>query len=262
MSLWERGWGMGVLIVVFVGPAGSGKSTLVAAYSRWLREGGAEVYTVSLDPAVETLPYKPDLDVRTIVDAREVARKYGLGPNGALVKSMDMIAERLEEIIAAIAASNAEYVLIDTPGQMEVFLFRDLSWRLTSHLTKLSPETYALFVLDASVIREPEDYALLSVLSTAVQLRLGVTTAPVLNKADLAPNIRLTGDLFKDFGRIARSLREAHSLYAEMLREMLRTLLKYTKMVEVPRVVATTGEGIEDLHRLVLEMGCGCGDLS
>ncbi len=253
---------MGTVIVIFLGPAGSGKSTLVAAYSKWLEEGGASVYTVSLDPAVDVLPYKPGFDVRSIIDAREIARKYGLGPNGALVKAMEVMAERVEELVSVLRSVDAEYVLIDTPGQMEVFLFRDISWKLTEKLVELSPETYALFVLDASVIRQPEDYALLSILSTAVQLRLGVMTAPVLNKADLAPDIEVTGDLFRDFGRVAKSLKTAHSLYAEMLRDILRTLLKYTKMVEVPRVSAVKGEGIEDLHRLVLEMGCSCGDLS
>ncbi|HID42033.1 MAG TPA: GTPase, partial [Pyrodictium sp.] len=69
---------MGKVIVVFVGPAGSGKSTLVAAYAKWLQEGDVSVYTVNLDPAAETLPYEPGLDVMSIVDAREVARKYGL----------------------------------------------------------------------------------------------------------------------------------------------------------------------------------------
>jgi len=253
---------MGKVIVVFVGPAGSGKSTLVAAYAKWLQEGDVSVYTVNLDPAAETLPYEPGLDVRSIVDAREVARKYGLGPNGALVKSMELVTERLEEITSKIAAAEADYVLVDTPGQMEVFLFRDLSWRLAEALRGISPESYAVFVLDASVIRDPADYAFLVTMATAVQLRLGLETAPVLNKIDLAPDVEITGDLLRDFGRVARALREAGNVYAEMLRDLLRVLLKYNRRVEVPRVSALKGEGIEELHRLVLEMSCSCGDLS
>jgi GTPase SAR1 family protein len=253
---------MGKIIVVFVGPAGSGKSTLVAAYSKWLREVDIPVYTVNLDPAVEQTPYQPDLDVRRIVNAREVARKYGLGPNGALVKSMELLAERLEEIVAPIAESDADYVLVDTPGQMEVFLFRDISWKLGEALKKISDETYALFVIDASTIRDPVDYAFLLVMSTAVQLRLNLETAPVMNKADLAPDIEFHGDLWKDFARLSSLLRKTQSLYADMLRDVLKALLTYSKRVAVPRVSALRGEGMEELHRLVLEMGCGCGDLS
>jgi GTPase SAR1 family protein len=73
---------------VFADPASSAKSTLVTAYSKWLREDDIPVCTVNLDLAVEEAPYKPDFDIRNIINAREVARKYGLGPNGAPVKSM------------------------------------------------------------------------------------------------------------------------------------------------------------------------------
>ena len=253
---------MGKVIVVFVGPAGSGKSTLVAAYSKWLREGGIPVYTVNLDPAVDRTPYEPDFDVRTIVDAREIARKYGLGPNGALVKSMEFIAENLEAILSEIASIDADYVLVDTPGQMEVFLFRDLAWRLGDGLKKISEQSYAIFILDASVIKDPADYAFLLVMSTAVQLRLNLETAPVINKADLAPNIEFRGDIWRDYARLSRMLKESHTVYTDMLRDIMKVLLTYNKRVEVPRVSALRGDGMEELHRLILEMGCSCGDLS
>jgi len=70
---------------LFLGPAGASKSTLTSAYARWLSNiKGAEVLKVNLDPVAEYLPYKPDFNVRSIINARDVALKYGLGPNGAL----------------------------------------------------------------------------------------------------------------------------------------------------------------------------------
>jgi tRNA U34 5-carboxymethylaminomethyl modifying GTPase MnmE/TrmE len=166
------------------------------------------------------------------------------------------------EVIAPIAESDASYMLIDTPGQMEVFLFRDISWKLGKALKKVSNEAYALFIMDASTTRDPVNYAFLLVMSTAVQLRLNLETAPVINKADLAPNIEFHGDLWKDFARLSSLLRRSQSLYADMLRDVLKALLTYSKRVAVPKVSALKGEGMEELHGLVLEMGCGCGDLS
>lgn len=249
-------------VVVLVGPAGSGKTSLAAAYSKWLREGGLEAGVANFDPAVEALPYEPCFDVRRHVDAREVARKYGLGPNGALVKSLEMASGKLGDLVAEIDENcPRDYVIVDTPGQMEVFLFRGISWRLVEALQRLGT-VYALFVIDGSVIERPEDYGFLLLVASTVSLRLGVEAAPVINKADLLPGEWYTGDLTRDYGRLSRALRESRTLYAEMLRELLRSLLKYSKRIEVPRVSAVRGEGLEDLHRLVLEMGCGCGDLS
>ncbi len=249
------------LIPVLVGPAGSGKSTLAAAYLEWLREGGSDACVANFDPAAVTLPYEPGFDVRRWVDAREVARKYGLGPNGALVKAVELVAERLPDMLGELDRCARDYIIVDTPGQMEVFLFRDIAWRLANSLQKLGT-VYALFVLDAEMLRRPEDYGFLLVMATAVALRLGVEAAPVINKADLAPGEGYTGDTLRDFGKLSKQLRQSHSLYAELLRDLLRTLLAYSKHVDVPRVSALKKQGLEELHRLILEMGCGCGDLS
>ncbi len=248
--------------VIFVGPAGSGKSSLVAAYARWLREAEIPVVTVNLDPAADYVPYRPDVDVRSYVSAREVAAKYGLGPNGALVKSMELAAERLDEILSPVGASDADYVLVDTPGQMEVFIFRDISVRLVDALRRVSDCVYGVFVADATLLRDPADYAFTYVMALSVQLRLGVETAPVINKVDLAPDLQVRGDLVRDVARIRQGLLRRRTLYAEMLRDVVRVLYKYAKQANVPRVSAVTGEGIEDLHKMLHEMSCACGDLS
>ncbi len=71
---------MGV-IIIFIGPASASKSTLVAAYARWLSKfEGIRVFKVNLDPAADYIPYEPDFDVRSVVSTREIALKYKLGP--------------------------------------------------------------------------------------------------------------------------------------------------------------------------------------
>ncbi|MEM4474944.1 MAG: ATP/GTP-binding protein, partial [Fervidicoccaceae archaeon] len=61
--------------VLVVGPAGSGKTTLVKALGDWMESLGISYCRVNLDPAVEWIPYSPDVDVREFVDARKVAEE-------------------------------------------------------------------------------------------------------------------------------------------------------------------------------------------
>ena len=250
--------------LLLLGPAGSGKSTLTKTYAKWLREEiGARVYTVNLDPAAEYLPYKPDYDIRRIIDSRRVAWEQGLGPNGALVKSMELLSEKLEEPISYIADSETDYVLVDTPGQMEVFLFRETSIQLVDRLNTISSHVAGLYIIDAGLITDPTDYAFQLLLGIAVQLRLNTDIAPVLNKADLLmKGEEYTFDLWGDFSRIRRQLRSTRTLYGEMLYDILRQLRLYARRVLVPRVSALHVEGLDDLHRIVLELQCQCGDLS
>ncbi len=251
------------MIIIVLGPAGSGKSTLVGAYARWLEsELDASVYKVNLDPAAEYVPYKPDYDIREIIDAHAIARDLGLGPNGALVKAMELLSDRMDEPVRAISAASADYILIDTPGQMEVFLFRDIGNKLVGMLQSLQRSLSGIFVLDATLMVESSDYAFQVLMFLAAQLRLNLNLAPVINKSDLIPSLRLTGDIHEDFPAVARGLKEHGSIYSEMLYDILRRLLFYAQRIRVPVVSALRGSGFEELHRLVFELQCTCGDLT
>ena len=76
------------MIVVLMGPAGSGKTTLTAALGKWIEENqGYNVGYINLDPGAETLPYNPDFDVREWFTVEDIMVKEDLGPNGAMIRA-------------------------------------------------------------------------------------------------------------------------------------------------------------------------------
>lgn len=183
------------------------------------------------------------------------------------MRALEIAAEELSKLLKPLSngLSNVDYVLVDTPGQMEIFLTRDISTALASGLGKCCGAIVALFVVDASFVRRPTDYAFTLLLAIATQLRMGAATVPVLNKADLMGGEDLsefTGDLISEYGTLTKLLGGEGSAYSEMLEEVLEVIVKYGKAAAVPKVSALTGEGLKDLHRLVLEVRCGCGDLT
>ncbi|MEM1892268.1 MAG: ATP/GTP-binding protein, partial [Sulfolobales archaeon] len=100
----------GVNTVFIAGPAGSGKSMLTSTLALWFERFEYSVCKVNLDPAAELLPYVPDVDVRRYVNARELMLKRGLGPNGALLASMDELLNYVVEIKTEIEDCRADYV--------------------------------------------------------------------------------------------------------------------------------------------------------
>jgi GTPase SAR1 family protein len=253
---------MGKAIVMFLGPAGSGKSTLVYAYSKWLSEEfGLRVYKVNLDTAAEYIPYQPDFDIRMYIDAHRIAKELGLGPNGALVKSMEMLGENVDIVTKAIDNADADFILIDTPGQMEVFIFRDVALKLSQGLGKYGREFVAVFVLDGEVVKRYEDYAFVAIMCVALQARLGVDVVPVINKIDVAENLSLVGDVVSDVEEVVEKLRNKGT-YGEMLANIVNTIWLYAKATRVPRVSAKNMLGLEELHRVIHELTCSCGDLT
>ena len=110
--------------VYITGTAGSGKSLLTSRLFQWYKDTKSFPITLNLDPGAVNLPYKPDVDVRDYIDMQTLMERYDLGPNGSLVMASDMIATRLDEIQNEVDSLNPDYVIVDTPGQIELFAFR------------------------------------------------------------------------------------------------------------------------------------------
>ena len=168
-----------------IGTAGCGKSLFTAAFGEWLKISKQDVAIVNLDPGALKLPYSPDVDVRNYVDVGNLMEKYSLGPNGALILAADLIADEIENISRDIQDANADIVLIDTPGQMELFAFRASGPYIVNELTR---ETKAiLYLFDAVFSVNPFNYVSNMFLSAAVRNRFFQPQLHLLSKCDLIP---------------------------------------------------------------------------
>jgi len=64
--------------------------------------------------------------------------KYSLGPNGAQVVCADLLAVELDWLRSQIEEINCDYFLVDTPGQTELFLYREASKVFVENLSDRS----------------------------------------------------------------------------------------------------------------------------
>ena len=171
--------------VFIIGTAGSGKSMLTSAFNEWLKMSKQDVAVVNLDPGALTLPYTPDVDIRDYVDIESLMEEYGLGPNGALIMAADLIADKIEEISKEIEDLKSDMVLVDTPGQMELFAFRASGPYIANELTKENKAIVYLF--DAVFSVNPLNYVSNLFLSAAVYNRFLIPQVHLLSKCDLLP---------------------------------------------------------------------------
>jgi GTPase SAR1 family protein len=174
-----------MVIVFVIGTAGSGKSLLTASFNEWLKVGKQKAATVNLDPGVLNLPYTPDIDIRDYVDINSIMDEYNLGPNGALVLAADLIAEEAERLGGEIEDLQSDVVIVDTPGQMELFAFRASGPYIANELTK--EQKAIIYLFDAVFSFNPLNYVSNMFLSAAVYNRFFFPQLHVLSKCDLLP---------------------------------------------------------------------------
>lgn len=169
--------------IFFVGTAGCGKSTLVAAYKRWLDEQGFDALLLNLDPGTDTLPYDPDVDIREWVNTAEVMEEYGLGPNGAQIVAADLMAMNISKMTDVIGTMRSDYLLIDTPGQLELFAFRESSRMIVEAFGR--NDSMLLYLSDPALCKDPNGFVTSMTLSALVQFRLQLPTFGLLSKSDI-----------------------------------------------------------------------------
>jgi GTPase SAR1 family protein len=170
--------------IVLVGTAGSGKTHLADSFGRWLENMGYSIARVNLDPAVDWLPYSPDIDVRDYVSAQNVMSEMRLGPNGALIASIDMLVGHVNDLKRDISEYSVDYYIIDTPGQMELFAYRS-SGPIVLESIIGSSESAVVFLIDPIFVEKPSSLVSALLLSASTYLRLLKPQVNIVSKSDL-----------------------------------------------------------------------------
>jgi GTPase SAR1 family protein len=232
-----------------MGTAGCGKSTLTSALGEFMKNYDLDVITVNLDPAARRLPYSPDVDIRDFVDIDDIMNQLGLGPNGALIAAVDMVAGQVDQIKEAAESSKADYAIIDTPGQIELFAYRSTGPLIVSALEGTT--TAALHLLDPNLARNPSGFVSLALLGISLQYRFSATQFTLLAKCDMLSEEEINRivnwstnsiDLYDDVDATGRGVaRDLSKMICEMLEQV-------GSRSEVIPVSANRGEGLPALY--------------
>ncbi|MDI6884564.1 MAG: ATP/GTP-binding protein [Hadesarchaea archaeon] len=249
------------LNLIVLGTAGSGKSALTAAFGKWIEQNtDQKVAYINLDPGCDFVPFKPDFDVRDHFTISQIMRDENLGPNGAMVRASELLEQKAKEFSRRINKIKADIRLIDTPGQMEVFLFHG-----GPEMAKLMGDvTISVFLTDAEIAAKATGLVFTRLLGLSVGLRLGVPAVGVLNKMDLAR------DKLADIDRILADtelleklvVKEGSGVMIDLTLRLSKALPELLPAARVVKVSAKTGEGMRELYDIVHEVFCACGDLT
>jgi len=173
-------------VVFIIGTAGSGKTLLTASLNEWLSLQKQKTATINLDPGTISLPYAPDIDIRDYINLTQIMEEYKLGPNGALIMAADLVAEKAEQLGREVETLNPDIVIVDTPGQMELFAFRASGPYIANELTE-DPKAI-VYLFDSVFSLNPLNYVSNLFLSAAVHNRFFIPQVSVLSKCDLLPS--------------------------------------------------------------------------
>ncbi len=240
------------IFVYFIGTAGSGKSTLTHSFKEWMGLRGLDAITVNLDPGAENLPYDPDVDIRDWISLKEIMDSYGLGPNGAQIACADMLALNTSDIKNSIESFKTDYILVDTPGQLELFVFREAGKYIVNFLNP--QRSIIAYLVDHALAKTASGFVSQLLLSISTNFRLGQPQINILSKADM-----LSKEEIEQVERWSHDPDELDNAIsnekASVYREMSEGLLQLINGFDNQSKLFPTGKedylGIEDLYTTI-----------
>lgn len=252
-------------------------------------------YIINLDPAVHHVPFTPNIDIRDSVNYKEVMKQFNLGPNGGILTSLNLFSTKIDQVIGLLEKrtkapeppkepeqttvefmtnsgkekqaapaqqqQQVKHILVDTPGQIEVFVWSASGEILLSSLASTFPTVIA-YVIDTPRTTSTSTFMSNMLYACSILYKTKLPMILVFNKTD-AQDAEFAKEWMTDFEAFQAALRNEEEggtfggdgitggsgYMSSLLNSMSLVLEEFYKHLSVVGVSAMTGDGMDEFFK-------------
>ncbi|KAG0046452.1 hypothetical protein BGZ83_008392 [Gryganskiella cystojenkinii] len=240
-------------VILCIGMAGSGKTTFMQRLNAHLHAKKQPPYILNLDPAVGQLPFAANIDIRDTVNYKEVMKQYNLGPNGGILTALNLFTTKFDQVLGFVEkrAPTLDYILVDTPGQIEIFTWSASGSIITDTLAATYP-TMIAYIIDTPRTAAPATFMSNMLYACSILYKTKVPFILVFNKTDVKSH-DFALEWMTDFEAFQEALRKDSSYMSSLMTSMCLALDEFYAHLKVVGVSAVTGAGMDDFLKAVDE---------
>ncbi|KAF2018785.1 XPA-binding protein-like protein [Aaosphaeria arxii CBS 175.79] len=250
-------------------------------------------YILNLDPAVRHVPFTPNIDIRDSVNYKEVMKQFNLGPNGGILTSLNLFSTKIDQVIGLLEKRTApptpapvpeqstvefmtgqgkapapatqqqqvKHILVDTPGQIEVFVWSASGEILLSSLASTFPTVIA-YIIDTPRTTSTSTFMSNMLYACSILYKTKLPMILVFNKTD-AQSADFAKEWMTDFESFQEALRKEEEggafggegmgggsgYMGSLLNSMSLVLEEFYNHLSVVGVSAMTGDGMDEFFK-------------
>ncbi|KAI5960801.1 uncharacterized protein KGF55_004371 [Candida pseudojiufengensis] len=246
-------------VIFCIGMAGSGKTTFMQRLNAYLHQKKQIPYVINLDPAVLKVPFGCNIDIRDSIKYKKVMEEYNLGPNGAIVTSLNLFSTKIDQVIKLVdkKQDKIKEVIIDTPGQIECFIWSASGSIITEAFASTYP-TMIAYIVDTPRNTNPTTFMSNMLYACSILYKTKLPMIVVFNKTDIQ-SCEFAKEWMSDFESFQEAIRvnqelnnESSSGYmASLVNSMSLMLEEFYQNLDVVGVSSYTGQGFEEFLNAV-----------
>lgn len=238
-------------------------------------------YVINLDPAVRNVPFDSNIDIRDSLNYKEVMKEYNLGPNGGILTSLNIFATKIDQIIGILEkrtkpnpetpnARPIRNIIVDTPGQIEVFVWSASGSILLDSLASAFPTVIA-YIIDTPRTSSTSTFMSNMLYACSILYKTKLPMVLVFNKTDVK-DAEFAKDWMTDFESFQQALKQEEDAgsfggvegaegglgggsgyMGSLLNSMSLMLEEFYRHLNVVGVSSMTGQGVNEFFEAIRE---------
>ena len=244
---------MKTINLIVLGMAGSGKTTFVQKLEEEIANKDQESYIINLDPAVMDTLYEPNLDIRDTVKYKEVMVSNNLGPNGAILTCLNLFSTNIDKVISILEhKTDLDFIVTDTPGQLEVFSW-SASGKLISDSFSLLFPSILIYIIDMPRCSNPNTFSSNMLYALSIMYKMKLPLLIAFNKVDIAKDSKVI-EWMNDYDSLQKVLKKKDDYMSTFSSSLSLLLVEFYKTIKYVKVSSKTGEGFDELIKKCVEI--------
>ena len=237
---------MKTINLIVLGMAGSGKTTFVEKLEEEIANIDKESYIINLDPAVMNTLYEPNLDIRDTIKYKEVMSSNNLGPNGAILTSLNLFSTNIDKVVTLLEnKTDIDFVVMDTPGQLEVFSWSASGKLITDSFSLIFP-SILIYIIDIPRCNNPNTFSSNMLYALSIMYKMKLPLLIAFNKLDIAKENKVI-EWMQDFESLQDALKKKDDYISTFSSSLSLLLAEFYKTIKYVSVSSKTGEGFDEL---------------